>query len=84
MDDGKVYTGYVTREAADKVTIRDEKGTEIVINKKNIEQRTKSLISVMPEGLVADLKIIDLASILDYLEDLAKNEKVVPKAKGKK
>ena len=32
MDNGKTVTGYVTREAADKVTIRDDKGIVSPLN----------------------------------------------------
>ena len=74
LDSGLTRTGFVTQEAADKVTIRDATGQEIVIPKAEIEEREKITISVMPEGLVKDLTLVDLASLIDYLEWLAKLE----------
>ncbi len=74
LDSGLTRTGFVTQEAADKVTIRDATGQEIVIPKAEIEEREKITISVMPEGLVKDLTLVDLASLIDYLEWLAKQE----------
>ena len=74
LDSGLTRTGFVTQEAADKVTIRDATGQEFVILKSEIEEREKITTSVMPEGLVKDLTLIDLASLIDYLEWLAKQE----------
>ncbi len=74
LDSGLTRTGFVTQEAADKVTIRDATGQEIVILKSEIEERAKATVSVMPEGLVKDLTLVDLASLVDYLEWLAKQE----------
>ena len=81
MLDGKTFTGYVTLEAADKVVIRDLNGVEFTIIKKEIEKRKKTDISMMPEGLMAELTMLDFASILDYLEDLAAQEAAAPKPK---
>ncbi|MBA4015631.1 MAG: hypothetical protein C0483_00435 [Pirellula sp.] len=74
LDSGLTRTGFVTQEAADKVTIRDATGQEIVIPKSEIEEREKIATSVMPEGLAKDLTLVDLASLIDYLEWLAKQE----------
>lgn len=74
LDSGLTRIGFVTQEAADKVTIRDATGQEIMILKSEIEEREKIMTSVMPEGLAKDLTLIDLASLIDYLEWLAKQE----------
>ncbi|MBI1346514.1 c-type cytochrome [bacterium] len=71
MDDGKSYTGFVTNEAADEITIRDAEGKEIKLAPAAIEERVKQAISVMPEGLAKDLTIEEFASLLAYLESLA-------------
>ncbi len=72
MKDGEEYEGFVTLEAADKVTIRNAAAQEIVIHVKDIAKRTKLERSIMPEGLVANLSVKEFASLLDYLEALAK------------
>ncbi len=72
MDDGRVLTGFVTKEAADSVTIRDADAKEYVLPVEAIETRKKQTVSVMPEGLVKDLTVSDLASLVDFLEALPK------------
>jgi putative heme-binding domain-containing protein len=74
LTSGLTRTGFVTQEAADRVTIRDNTGAEIVIAKSEIEEREKIAVSVMPEGLAKEVTLIDLASLVDYLEWLAKQE----------
>ncbi|CAN5352418.1 hypothetical protein BH11PLA2_BH11PLA2_31570 [soil metagenome] len=83
MDSGKAFTGYVTQEAADKVTIRDINGDEITLVKNEIESRKKNEISMMPEGLLAEMTMIDFASLLDYLEYLSTLEALPRKGKSK-
>ncbi|HTI70933.1 MAG TPA: discoidin domain-containing protein [Candidatus Limnocylindria bacterium] len=72
MEDGNEYEGFVTQEAADKVTIRNATGQETVILVSRISKRTKLETSIMPEGLAANLTVKEFASLLDYLESLAK------------
>ena len=68
--DGEVRSGFITNELADRVTIRDQKGTEITIMKDEIEERKTSPTSVMPTGVMNEFTTHDLASLIDYLESL--------------
>jgi putative membrane-bound dehydrogenase-like protein len=70
MNNGKIHTGFVVREAGDEVEIRDNTGLSTVLRKKDIDDRKQSPLSVMPEGLVDNLTVQELASILAYLESL--------------
>jgi putative heme-binding domain-containing protein len=72
LKDGTEYDGFVTLEAADKVVIRNTAAQEIIIPVKDIAKRDKLAISIMPEGLVANLSVEEFASLLDYLEALAR------------
>ena len=72
LKDGSVQMGFVTQEAADKVVIRNIAAQEITLDPKLITNRDKNDKSLMPEGLAAGLTVADLASMLDYLEALAK------------
>ncbi len=74
LDDGRTLIGFVVQEAADKVTVRDGTGKETAIPVARIEERGKSPVSVMPEGLVRDLTVREFASVLDYLEALARKK----------
>ncbi|MDA1051557.1 MAG: discoidin domain-containing protein [Planctomycetota bacterium] len=70
LDNGKTLTGFVTNEAADEVTIRDNEGKEIKIPAEQIEERVKQDISVMPKGLADEISVKDFVSLVDYLESL--------------
>ena len=69
--DGRMVTGYVTEESANHVMMRDSEGKEFAFSKDDIEARKESLVSSMPEGLIEDYTVHDLASILDYLDSLS-------------
>ncbi len=71
LNDGKSLMGFVTKESADTVTIRNIDNKEIGIAVKDIDQRTKSSVSMMPEGLVKKLSIKEFACLLDFLESLS-------------
>jgi putative membrane-bound dehydrogenase-like protein len=72
LKDETEYDGFVTLEAADKVVIRIVTAQEITIPVKNIVKRDKLDRSIMPEGLAGNLSVKEFASLLDYLEALAK------------
>jgi putative heme-binding domain-containing protein len=69
-DSGKVLTGFVVRDAATEIEIRTAEGKSIVLAKDEIDERNESKVSVMPDGLVNNLTIEELASLLAYLESL--------------
>ncbi len=72
LKDGTEVDGFVVREAADAVTIRTIAAQEQLIPVPQIAKREKQERSLMPEGLAAGLTVQELASLLDYLESLAK------------
>lgn len=72
LEDGRTLTGFVTREAADSVTLRDAEAKEVQVPTSQIVDRAKSATSVMPEGLVKGISLKEFASLLDYLESLSK------------
>ncbi|MES2708781.1 MAG: PVC-type heme-binding CxxCH protein [Verrucomicrobiota bacterium] len=72
LKDGTSQMGFVTQEAADKVVIRNVAAQEITIPTADIVKREKLPTSLMPPGLMAKFSAKDLASLLDYLQSLAK------------
>ena len=66
-ESGQTYEGFVVRESGDEVEIRNAAGAIMVIPKKEIDERGKTAISVMPTGLADPLTPRELASILAYL-----------------
>ncbi|HEV3338754.1 MAG TPA: PVC-type heme-binding CxxCH protein [Pirellulales bacterium] len=68
--DGLVYTGFVVSESAAAVRIREASGVERALNRTEIEERTLQKLSVMPEGLIANLTPTQCADLLAYLQSL--------------
>jgi len=74
LRDGTVNVGFVTSEGADKVTMRNVAAQEFTYAVKDIVKRETLPTSIMPPGLVNNLTVREFASLLDYLESLAKKE----------
>ena len=75
LKDGTEIDGFVVREAADAVTIRTITAIEQTIPISHIALREKQQRSLMPDGLAAGLTVRELASVLDYLEQLSRGPK---------
>ncbi len=72
MKDGTSQMGFVTLESPDEVKIRTIAAQEFVLKTGDITKRDKLPTSLMPPGLVSNLTTHQFASLLDYLESLAK------------
>ncbi|MFN7874208.1 MAG: discoidin domain-containing protein [Pirellula sp.] len=70
-EDDETVTGFVISETADEVTIRDQQGKDHLFRKPEIVSRKTSTISSMPNGLMNDFTLKEMASLLDYLESLS-------------
>lgn len=75
LKDGTQQAGFVVQEAADAITIRTITSQEVRIPVAQVAKRDKLEQSIMPEQLVATLTVEDFASLVSYLEELAKSEK---------
>lgn len=69
-DEGRIHQGFVSREAEDEVEIRDAAGIATVLRKAEIEERSKSDVSPMPQGLVDTLTVEQFVALLAYLDTL--------------
>ncbi|HYF36035.1 MAG TPA: hypothetical protein VD994_12145, partial [Prosthecobacter sp.] len=72
LNDGTQQMGFVTLESADNVKLRNVAAQEFIFAVQDIKERQKLPISIMPPGLVNNLTVREFASLLDYLEALAK------------
>jgi putative heme-binding domain-containing protein len=70
--DGAQHMGFVTFESPEKLTVRNLAALETTIAVADITSRTKLPQSMMPPGLVDQITVREFASLLDYLEALAK------------
>jgi putative membrane-bound dehydrogenase-like protein len=64
---GLVLTGLLVEETPDSVTLRDANGKDTKLGKKEIETRTKSPNSLMPNDLLAYMTEDDLVDMVEYL-----------------
>jgi putative membrane-bound dehydrogenase-like protein len=62
--------GIVVEETPDSVTLRDANGKDTKIDKKEIESRTKSPKSIMPDDVAAYVTEDDLVDMVEYLFSL--------------
>jgi putative membrane-bound dehydrogenase-like protein len=74
LDDGRVLTGIVRNETADSVEMQDADAKTIRIAKAQVDERKRSDVSLMPNGLAQGLSPQDFADLIAYLETL-KNPK---------
>lgn len=68
--DGEELIGFVSRETADEIDIRNITGQVETVKTKDIDSRAELPTSVMPEGLASGLSVEDFASLLAYLQSL--------------
>jgi len=64
---GQKILGLLIEETPNAVTIRDANGKDTKIAKTDIESRTKSAVSIMPENLVAAMTEDELVDMVAYL-----------------
>jgi putative membrane-bound dehydrogenase-like protein len=67
---GRVFTGFVVTESAQKVEIRETTGVRRTLKQKDIDRRKRQTKSMMPEGLVDNLTPEQLADLVAYLQSL--------------
>ena len=70
LDDGRVLTGLIKAETADRLTLVDAEAREQAIAKKAISGRKFADVSIMPEGLASGLTRPQFADLIAYLQGL--------------
>ena len=68
--EGKLVTGFVSRESAREVEIRQLTGLPVTLLKTKIEERVRQKKSMMPDGMVGNLTAGQLADLMAYLQSL--------------
>jgi putative heme-binding domain-containing protein len=68
--DGRVLTGIIRGETAESVEIQDSDAKLVRIAKDQIDDRKRSDVSLMPNGLAVGLSPRDFADLIAYLETL--------------
>lgn len=68
LDNGTIVTGLLRREEGATLVLADNKGQEVRILKSEVDQQSRTSISLMPENLVYDLPSNEINDLLGYLE----------------
>jgi putative membrane-bound dehydrogenase-like protein len=72
LKSGDQQMGFITLEGANEIKMRNIAAQEFTYKTGDIAQRTKLPASMMPPMLMAPFSVHEFASLLDYLEYLAK------------
>ena len=72
LKDGTQQMGFITLEGAAEIKLRDIAAREFTFPTTSIATRQKLPMSLMPPGLMMNFTVHEFASLLDYLEKLAK------------
>lgn len=65
--DGNTLSGFISRETADEVDIRDISGSVFTLKTEDISDRSELNSSMMPAGLASALSLHEFASLVNFL-----------------
>ncbi len=68
--DGQVLSGIIVRESSDAVYLFNNARVEIRVPRSSIESLEQSAVSIMPEGMDAQLSRQELADLIAFLQSL--------------
>ena len=68
MKDGEFYSGMVAGETPLKLTLITAAGERVELRKRDIRDRSVSLMSIMPDGLLDTMSLGDLVALVQFLE----------------
>ena len=81
--DGQVIDGILTEETATTVTLRSQNSRLTVLERADIESFKSTGISMMPEGLEAQIPAQAMADLIHYIKNWRYAEAKIPMSKGK-
>ena len=67
MRDGSEFSGFVVKRTADELVLRDETLTEHRLALAHVQESRESLLSAMPEGLLAPMTTQEAADLLEFM-----------------
>lgn len=78
LDDGRVLTGLIKSESAERLTLVDAEGREWAVDPAKVEERRFADVSIMPWGLAARLTREQFTDLVAYLESLRGRDQPTP------
>ncbi len=67
--DGRVVTGFLLAEDAERLVVKDTRGVRQVLDATSVTAKRKHALSTMPEGLALGMSPQDLADLLAFLAE---------------
>jgi putative membrane-bound dehydrogenase-like protein len=77
LKDGQTYAGIPVEETADRLVLKTNDGKRVTVRPGDVEERTYSDVSLMPEGLAESLNDGELVDLLAFLSSLRQPVSVV-------
>ena len=74
--DGKTYSGLVAPTGDGSYVLLQASGEKVTIPEEEIEQRVRNKTSAMPEGLLNELTLDEIADLFAYLSGPSRPELV--------
>jgi putative heme-binding domain-containing protein len=79
--DGRVVTGLVKSDTPDGLELTDAEARAVRIPRAEVEDRKRSEVSLMPNGLAEGLSTQDFADLVAYLESLKEQPANAPRGR---
>jgi putative heme-binding domain-containing protein len=70
LRNGNTVAGVVAEDTPDRIVVRNAAGTEERIRPADVASRAQNRVSLMPEGLLANLNTQQVLDLLEYLDSL--------------
>ncbi len=70
LKNGNVVAGIVAEETPDRIVVRDAAGGEQRLRPADVATRVQNRVSLMPEGLLANLTTQQALDLLEFLDSL--------------
>jgi putative heme-binding domain-containing protein len=77
LKDGQVYTGLPVEDGPDRLVLKTAEGKRVVIRPADVEERSNSDLSLMPEGLAVSMTDGELVDLLAFLSTLRQPVSIV-------
>ena len=68
--EGRVFSGIITEESANAITVKRSEGATDVIPRDQIETIASTGMSLMPEGLEKGLSVQDFADLIAFVRSI--------------
>jgi putative heme-binding domain-containing protein len=68
--DGRIHSGIIARESSEAIELVTSDRSQVRLPRTSIQEIARSRVSIMPQGLDAQLNRQELADLIAYLQSL--------------